>query len=46
MSLLTDIGFTDVQRLTEGPDSEPWHLNLIARREAATPLKQTDTAEI
>lgn len=46
MSLLIDIGFTDVQRLTEGPDSEPWHLNLIARREAATPLKQTDTAEI
>lgn len=34
MSTLTGIGFTDVQRVLEGVDSEPWHLNLIARKEA------------
>ncbi|APO93856.1 class I SAM-dependent methyltransferase [Xanthomonas vesicatoria] len=46
ISLLTDIGFTDVQRLLEGQDSEPWHLNLIARREAATDLRQIDAADV
>ncbi len=33
--LLTELGFTDVQRVLEGVDSEPWHLNLMARRQSS-----------
>jgi hypothetical protein len=36
VQILTDIGFTDIQRVLEGVDSEPWHLNLIARRPSIT----------
>ena len=32
--ILMDLGFTDVQRVLEGVDSEPWHLHLIARRQS------------
>jgi len=32
VQILNDIGFIDVQRVLEGVDSEPWHLNLIAQR--------------
>lgn len=30
--LLTGAGFVDIRRITEGDDSEPWHLNVQARR--------------
>lgn len=30
--LLNEAGFNDVVRVTQGEDSEPWHLNVIARR--------------
>jgi len=30
--ILTNLGFIDIQRILQGVDSEPWHLNLIARR--------------
>jgi predicted SAM-dependent methyltransferase len=33
VQILLGLGFTEVQRVTEGVDSEPWHLNLIARRQ-------------
>jgi hypothetical protein len=36
---LLDVGFVDVRRNLEGPDSEPWHLNLTARK-----FKQTGYA--
>lgn len=36
VQILTDLGFTDIQRVTEGGDSEPWHLHLIARRPSST----------
>ena len=32
VQILTNLGFTEVQRVVQGPDSEPWHLNLMARR--------------
>jgi predicted SAM-dependent methyltransferase len=31
VQILLDLGFTDVHRVAEGVDSEPWHLNVIAR---------------
>lgn len=34
--LLTELGFTNIHRVLEGADSEPWHLNLIARRQSGT----------
>jgi predicted SAM-dependent methyltransferase len=36
VQILIDLGFTEVQRVTEGADSEPWHLNLIAQRQSST----------
>ena len=30
--VLTEAGFERVVRLLSGPDSEPWHLNMMARR--------------
>lgn len=33
-ALLAEVGFGGVHRVLEGADSEPWHLNLIARKDA------------
>ncbi|MDC7786523.1 methyltransferase domain-containing protein [Rhodoplanes sp. TEM] len=29
---MAEAGFVDIQRVNEGPDVEPWHLNMLARR--------------
>lgn len=31
-ALLEEVGFVSIARVTEGEDSEPWHLNVKARR--------------
>jgi len=31
-ALLTEVGFAAIERVTTGEDSEPWHLNVIARK--------------
>ncbi|MBU0637728.1 MAG: hypothetical protein KKB50_02595 [Planctomycetes bacterium] len=36
-ALLADVGYADAQRVTSGPDSEPWHLHIITRRPSGAP---------
>lgn len=33
-TLLCEVGYTGLQRVSRGPDTEPWHLHVIARRPA------------
>jgi hypothetical protein len=33
---LSEAGFSQITRQHEGPDSEPWHLNLMARKPGVT----------
>jgi len=32
LALLAEIGFVEIRRVTSGPDTEPWHLHVTARR--------------
>ncbi|MCU0624490.1 MAG: hypothetical protein MUF53_11620, partial [Gemmatimonadaceae bacterium] len=34
-SVLRQAGFVDIERVTSGEDSEPWHLNVVARKAMA-----------
>ena len=38
---LTQAGFESVARRLSGPDTEPWHLNMLATKPAAGPPYQT-----
>ncbi|UYB50496.1 hypothetical protein OCJ37_10680 [Xanthomonas sp. AM6] len=44
-AVLTDVGFASVRRLLDGPDSDPWHLNLIARKDADPGVREADVPE-